>query len=985
MLLMAHMRVEAKVEQRLRILFVTAEVTPFARTGGLGDVTGALPTVLAALGHDVRVVMPLYQTVRDRAFSLTQTVEDLQVPLVFGNRTARVWQSQLDGQDGQREQAAAVPVYFLEQDDLFARPGLYGDESGDYPDNAFRFVFFCRAALALAERLEWFPHVYHCHDWHTGLVPAFLRHLPELDPRLSAAAILFTIHNLAYQGRFPAWAFGITGLPLSLFQPSGVEFFGAVNFMKAGLQYADQLCTVSPSYAEEICTPEFGFGLDGVLRDRRAAFTGILNGADYQAWNPETDPFIAARYSATDLHGKVACKIDLLRAYGLPEDPVPPLLGMVSRLVDQKGVDLLAEALERLLALDLRLVILGSGDARYEQRFTELAQMYPERVGVRLGFDDSLAHQIQAGSDCMLMPSRYEPCGLTQLYSLRYGTIPIVRATGGLKDTVVPFDPATGQGTGFVFQEPSAAALLEAVRTAVAVSADREAWQWLMRNAMAQDFSWARSAVRYLHLYRRIVAARQPESAPAPIAFGTSGWRALVAAEFTHDRVAVVARAVVDHLAGAHVPAPHLLIAHDTRFLGREFAETAARTCTAAGARVTVASAPLPTPVVAFEILRRRLDGAINITASHNPYRWNGVKFSPAWGGPALPETTRDIARRANALLGDGSVDHLSVDEARSLGLWAAEEVGAAYRQALERLIDVDCIRRSGVSVAVDLLWGTANGFLDRLLREWGVLGPVFHQERDPYFGGGRPEPVPECMTEMIGLLRRGGLILGVGCDCDADRFGICDRDGTFFVPNFMLPLLLDYLVTHRGFTGKAGRSVATSHLMDAVARYHGLELVETPVGFKYLGEMIARDELLLGGEESGGLSIRGHVPEKDGILACLLAVEMVARTGKSLKELLADLFARVGAFYPSRQDVHLTPAQQERLRETLAAPPARVAGVAVDRLVTVDGLKLYLNGGSWLLVRASGTEPVVRLYAETRQEDTTKALLAEGQRVFLG
>ncbi|MGH7964990.1 MAG: phosphoglucomutase/phosphomannomutase family protein, partial [Candidatus Binatia bacterium] len=393
--------------------------------------------------------------------------------------------------------------------------------------------------------------------------------------------------------------------------------------------------------------------------------------------------------------------------------------------------------------------------------------------------------------------------------------------------------------------------------------------------------------------------------------------------------------------------------------------------------------------VVAFEILRRRLDGAINLTASHNPYRWNGLKFSPAWGGPALPETTRDIAQRANALLGNGQVGRLSVEEARQLGLWVDEEIGAAYRQALGQLIDVDCIRhagkRSGMTVAVDLLWGTAHGFLDCLLEEWGVLGPVFHRERDPYFGGSRPEPVPESMHEMVALLRRGGHTLGVGCDCDADRFGICDRDGTFFVPNFILPLLVDYLVTYRGFTGKVGRSVATSHLMDAVARHYDLELVETPVGFKYLGEMIARDDLLLGGEESGGLSIRGHVPEKDGILACLLVVEMVARTGKSLSELLADLFARVGPLYPSRQDIHLTPVQQERLKESLASPPAQVAGIAVDRLVTVDGLKLYLNGGSWLLVRASGTEPVARLYAETREEETTKTLLIEGQRALIG
>jgi starch synthase len=318
---------------------------------------------------------------------------------------------------------------------------------------------------------------------------------------------VFTIHNLAYQGWFPAWAFGITGLPLSLFQIAGVEFLGGMNFMKAGLYYADQLSTVSPTYAEEICTPEFGFGLDGVLRERRTVLTGILNGADYRAWDPTSDPALATRYSAAAPEGKQACKRALLRSYGLPEDLDPPLLSVVSRLVDQKGVDLIASASERLSAAGVRLVILGSGEERYERRFVELGRRYPDQIGVRLGFDDALAHQIQAGSDCLLMPSRYEPCGLTQLYALRYGTIPIVRATGGLRDTVLPFDPASGQGTGFLFQEPTVEALMGAVQAALATFADQDAWRRLRHNAMTQDFSWTQSALRYLDLYRRVMRA----------------------------------------------------------------------------------------------------------------------------------------------------------------------------------------------------------------------------------------------------------------------------------------------------------------------------------------------------------------------------------------------------------------------------------------------------------------------------------------------
>lgn len=490
----------------LRILCVAPEVAPFARTGGLGEVTGALPKALALLGHDVRIVMPLYQTVRDRGFPLTLLPVSLQVPLAFGSRTARGWQSRLPGLE---TSAKEVPVYCIEQDEYFARSHLYGDENGDYADNAVRFVFFCRAALELVRQLGWFPHLFHCHDWQTALLPAYLRFLPGLDARLSAAATVYTIHNLAYQGVFPVWTFPLTGLPPTLFQPDGVEFFGSVNCMKAGVLYADLLTTVSPTYAEEICTPEFGFGLDGVLRLRRAELVGILNGVDYTVWNPEHDPFLAAPYSAADVSGKALCKAALLRTFRLPADLTTPLIGMVSRLVDQKGFDLLAAALDRLLAMNLRLVILGSGYAPYEEFLTALQRTYPQKIGVRLGFDDQLAHQIEAGSDCFLMPSRYEPCGLNQMYSLRYGTIPIVRATGGLKDTVVPFDPATGEGTGFVFHHASGDALLAAVSQAVEVFADRSSWHRLMQNAMAQDFSWERSALHYVALYRRAVAGKQ--------------------------------------------------------------------------------------------------------------------------------------------------------------------------------------------------------------------------------------------------------------------------------------------------------------------------------------------------------------------------------------------------------------------------------------------------------------------------------------------
>jgi starch synthase len=480
-------------------------MAPFARTGGLGDVVGALPKALAAQGHDVRVMIPLYQDTAHSKHAFTRVLAELIVPMPTGPRLASVWQHELSAAAPQQ----SVQVYGIGNPQYFDRPGLYGRGGEDYADNAERFLFFCYASLTLTEHLHWTPFVVHCHDWQTALVPALLRFQPHWSPALRTAATVYTIHNLGYQGLFPADIFPRLGLPDRLFHFDGLEFYGQVNFMKAGLFYADRLTTVSPSYAEEICTPAFGVGLDGVLRTRRQVLHGILNGADYDIWSPEQDPLLAAPYNAADLSGKAVCKRHLLDAYGLPEDMQTPVIGMVARLVDQKGLDVLTEALPALMQLNLRLVILGAGEERYEAFLRAQAQRYPERLGVRLGFYDALAHQIEAGSDVFLMPSRYEPCGLNQLYSLRYGTIPIVHAVGGLRDTVEPYQPDTGEGTGFVFYEPSAPALLQAVQAALAAHTDREAWQRLMRRAMGQDFSWQQSAVRYLELYRLAIAMKQ--------------------------------------------------------------------------------------------------------------------------------------------------------------------------------------------------------------------------------------------------------------------------------------------------------------------------------------------------------------------------------------------------------------------------------------------------------------------------------------------
>lgn len=388
--------------------------------------------------------------------------------------------------------------YFLDCPELFDRDGYYGEAGADYPDNAVRFAVFCRGALALARYL-FQPHIIHCNDWQTGLLPVYLKTTFANDPTFEGIGTLFTIHNLGYQGLAPAGALPAIGLDAGYFTPGRLEFFGSVSLIKGGLNFADALTTVSERYAQEIQTPEFGFGLDGVLRARSGVLHGILNGADYTEWNPETDRYIAANYSTADIRGKRACKADLLREFGLPDAAIDrPVAGVVSRLTSQKGSDLIAAVADDLAMEDIYLAALGSGEAAYEEEYLAMAARNPGHIAVRIGYDDALAHKIEAGSDIFLMPSRYEPCGLNQMYSLRYGTIPVAHATGGLDDTIE-------EGTGFKFAEYSDRAFLQAIRTACSVFEDPETWAATMQRGMRKDFSWGVSAARYSALYRRLL------------------------------------------------------------------------------------------------------------------------------------------------------------------------------------------------------------------------------------------------------------------------------------------------------------------------------------------------------------------------------------------------------------------------------------------------------------------------------------------------
>lgn len=482
----------------MRILLASSEVAPFAKTGGLADVAGALPKALVKLGHEVRVVLPKYRMVDASKHHLRPVLASLPVPVAGRTEQAAIWEGSIE----------SAPVYFVQHDGYYDREALYQTRDGDYPDNAERFAFFSRAILEMMRPLGFLPEIYHCNDWQTGLVPTYLRTSLQGVRDLQTTGVLFTVHNLGYQGLFGPEAMAAANLGHEIFNPFGIEFYGKVNFLKAGLVFSDLITTVSRKYGREIQTKEFGHGLEGVLRARAKDVHGILNGIDYDEWHPMRDAFIAARFSRGDLGGKAACKADLQHAFGLPERADVPLLAVISRLTPQKGMDLVAEALNAMLRLDTQFVLLGTGETDLHKAFERAKRRHPSRVGLKLGFDVALSHKIEAGADMFLMPSRYEPCGLNQMYSLAYGTVPVVRATGGLDDTIQPFDPATGEGTGFKFVEATSRALLEVVRTAVALYRQPDQWRRLVRNGMACDFSWDRSAKEYVALYQEIVSRR---------------------------------------------------------------------------------------------------------------------------------------------------------------------------------------------------------------------------------------------------------------------------------------------------------------------------------------------------------------------------------------------------------------------------------------------------------------------------------------------
>ena len=498
----------------LKICMVSSEVVPFAKTGGLADVVGALATEFARLGHDVCVLLPAYRQVDALGYQVVDYAR-LAVPTAQGLVEARI--QERTGPHSHVTGSGRLRVLTVRHDAFFSRSGLYQEAGHDYPDNLERFAFFCRAVMELlvhfGEKDGWQADLLHVHDWQAALCAVYLRTLYQAKSALSNIRSVLTIHNLGYQGLFPAEHFSLTGLPAQLFTPAALEFYGKLNLLKGGLVFADLLTTVSPTYSEEIQTPEYGCGLEGVISGRKDVLHGIVNGIDAEIWNPAKDPHLPTQYSLSDMSGKARSKKGLQRELKLRADK-GPLVGVIARLTGQKGIDLVIDIIPELMELDVQVVILGTGDVKYEQLVRELAERYPGRLAVRNVFDEGLAHRIEAGADMFLMPSRYEPCGLSQLYSLRYGTVPIVRKTGGLADTVVNYTPSAFKGsrvTGFSFTDTSADSLLTCLLLALSIYRKKADWHRIVRAGMEQDLSWARSAEIYLRLFQELLEGKAPQ------------------------------------------------------------------------------------------------------------------------------------------------------------------------------------------------------------------------------------------------------------------------------------------------------------------------------------------------------------------------------------------------------------------------------------------------------------------------------------------
>jgi len=980
-----------------RILSVASEAYPLIKTGGLADVVGALPGALQPHGFSVTTLLPFYPSVQAgvKQADLVHQYDDLL------GQPARVLKSEISGH----------PLLVLDAPALFARPGgPYGDNSGvDWIDNWRRFAALGRAAADLASGAiegQSFD-ILHAHDWQAGLAPAYLRYAP--GPGRRAASIL-TLHNIAFQGRFDRAVFPQLGLPSQAFAIDGLEYYGGVSFLKAGLTSADVITTVSPGYAREIQQPEFGMGLEGVIRARAGSVKGIVNGIDRVVWDPSRDSGLAASYDAGTLQDRAINKRALETRLGLTPAS-GPLFTVISRLTWQKGMDVLAGQMDSMVAMGGRLALLGAGEPDIESDFREAADRHPGRIAVVIGYDEKLAHLLQGGSDAILIPSRFEPCGLTQLYGLAYGCVPIAARTGGLGDTIIDANEAAlaaGVATGILFDEVTPRSLQAAIAKAMELFRRPGTWENLQRQGMQADFSWQHAGLGYAELYRGlgkdfpmiVTRATKPFAGQQP---GTSGLRKKVKVfqqpNYAENFIQSVFD-VVENKAGAA-----LVIGGDGRFLNRSVIQVAIRMAAANGfGKVLVGQGGiLSTPAASHIIRKYGAIGGLVLSASHNPGGPDedfGIKYNIANGGPAPEKITQAIFARSQTIDRWLTVDAPDIDldvlGAAAVGSMAVEVIDpvADYAELMEKLFNFDAIRalrKGGFRMAFDAMNAVTGPYAHEILEKRLGFAPGTVRNGRPLedFGGLHPDPnIVTAHALYETMMGKDAPDFGAASDGDGDRNLILGR-GRYVAPSDSLAMLAANAHVTPGYAqGLKGiaRSMPTSAAADRVAAALDIPLFETPTGWKFFGNLLDAGKVTICGEESAGTG-SDHVREKDGVWAVLLWLNILAKRKISLDELAREHWGRFGRNYYARHDYEgLESSKADTLMRELRAALPRLAGRKLGRLTLeaaddftyhdpVDGstsahqgVRLIFKGGSRVVLRLSGTGTTgatLRVYLE--------------------
>jgi phosphoglucomutase len=998
----------------MKVLSVASEIYPLIKTGGLADVAGALPAALKPHGVEMRSLVPGYPAVMQKLqeAAVVASIDDL-----FGG-PANIVAGEADGLD----------ILALDAPHLYERGGgPYGDANGaDWNDNWRRFAALGKAAQLIVDGIvpDYLPDVAHAHDWQAALTPAYIRFTGQ-----RGVPTVLTVHNMAFQGKYPAGVFGGLGLPGHAMTVDGVEYYGGVGYLKAGLQLADAITTVSPTYAAEIRTPEFGMGLDGLIRAREGAVFGIVNGIDTDVWNPAADKDLAADYSATSIAARAANRRAVEERFGL-DDSGDPIFCVISRLTWQKGMDVLVQAIDDIVGAGARLVVLGSGDQRMENDLLASANYYRGRVGVVTGYSEQLSHLMQGGCDAILVPSRFEPCGLTQLYGLRYGCVPVVARTGGLTDTVIDANDAaltSGVGTGLQFWPVDRENLRFAVRRAVALFHTGAAWQKLQANGMASDVSWTRSAARYAEIYRSLLpnhdadmnmtVATKPFADQKP---GTSGLRKKVPVFQQENYVENFVQSIFDSLDGFE--GKTLVVGGDGRFYNREVIQKVIRMAAANGfGKVMVGRGGILSTPAASNIIRQYgAFGGIILSASHNPggpHEDFGIKYNASNGGPAPEKLTDRIFARSKEidryLIAD--LPEIDIDKVGSLkaGEMTVEVIDpvADYAALMEKLFDFKAIRamfKGGFTMAFDAMSAVTGPYAhDILERRLGAKkGTVRNGTPLEDFGGHHPDPNLVHAKELYDLMMSTKAPdFGAASDGDGDRNLIIGKN-IFVTPSDSLALLAANATAAPGY--KAGlkgiaRSMPTSAAADRVAQKLGIGMYETPTGWKFFGNLLDAGMATICGEESAGTG-SDHVREKDGLWAVLLWLNILAARKQPVKQIVEEHWAEFGRNYYSRHDYEAVASDAaNKMMDALRASLPKLPGKKFGKLVVAEaddfsyhdpvdgsvsshqGVRVLFEGGSRVVFRLSGTGTegaTVRVYIE-RYEADPKKLALETQKAL--